>query len=157
MQTNTRLFQNDMKTTNGSRNEPIKKPIQREPETIQTKGNSLFESTEYRDLALERANENARLIKDRTNKEIHEIRNHIERLKAEYEIDASLIDDRIEKKQNSLSRLKSMLASIEEDTSGSDPISGDADDLYKSINQQTKKLSILTAVLDDFLGNKQLV
>lgn len=156
MQTNTRLFQSDMNTTNGGgRNELLAKMTPKAPENIKPAERSASELQDYKELALEKAEENGRMIKERASREILQIQNHIGRLQAEYEIDASLIEDRITEKQSSLSRLRDMLASMEEPR-GFEPAPAEADDLYSSINQQTKKLSILTAVLGDFLGGKRM-
>jgi len=166
----TRLFLNDLRqTTAAEMSKPVNKPLQErsfqekplqertfQEKPVQIKAEELLYkqdnssgSQEYNDLALEKAKENALLIKAQAEKEIEGILAHIRRIQAEYEIDRKEIDERIEKKQSILSRLKSLSASLEKDPSGIGQTSNQTEELYKSINSRAKTLSIITAVFDD--------
>jgi len=180
MQTSSRQFSNDLSQINNTRSNktqpvntqpagmqaintqainmlpastggPFEKPLVKRPESIQNTQNNAFESLEYKNMVLEKANENARIIKEQAEKEINGILNHIERIKLDYEIETSRIEERIEKKQNIIFRLNSLMSSLNEDSSSFSPVPSNTEELYKSINNRTKKLSILTEIFNDLL------
>jgi hypothetical protein len=152
MQPNTRFFQNDLNQSSDMAVERGPGLFYNKPATIQNEERSPYESRDYADLTIERARESASLIQHQTEAEAQAILAHIERLKSEFEIESRAINERIEKKQRILSKLESLEISFGNDIPLQNPVSAQTEDLYRNLNNQARKLSILTSIFIELQG-----
>lgn len=152
MQSNTRFFQNDLNQASYTASEPVSQSFYSEPSTIQSEGRALYESRDYADLTMGRAKESVSLIQNQAEREIQTILQHIERLKSEFEIESRTINERIAKKQRILSKLESLEISFGNDMPAQNPAFIPTEELYRNLNNQAKKLSILTSIFIELQG-----
>lgn len=145
MQNNTRQFLEDLTQPGDIKNKPSQNIIGK------TSENTFQWKPDYREFAMEKAIVNARLINEHAEKEINEILCNVERIKSEYETKIRQCEERIEKKQIVIYKLNGLTASIENNFSSLDPSSSRSAEIYNSINSQAKRLSVITAILDELV------